>query len=234
MIEFIKSALLYVAGALILGAFVTFGGLLFPKHEEVKAPEVMEVQVEDEEETAKKKPEVKVVKAEEVVEAKDMPQFEKVQIEEQNAGPQNLAQNSLDDIANMIDGGGGEGGGGGGGGFGNLSGTLGANIFGNGGEGGASGGLGADSLDQPPRALSQPQPKLPQEVKRQPGTIDATLYVDERGQVFRVEFSSDTNPTLVELAREAFLKWRFEPGQRDGKPAGFRLKQKLRWGGRSA
>lgn len=233
MIHFLKTALTYLAATALIAAVITFGGLLFPKHEQAKKEETVEVKIEDEAETQKKKPEVKVVKQEEAVETKDVPEFEKVQVEQEQSGPQSLAQNSLDDIANMINGGGEGGAGGGPAGFGNLSGTLGTNIFGSGGDSDAGGGLGADSLDQPPRAVSQPQPKLPAEVKRQPGVIDAMLYVDERGQVFRVEFNGETNPSVVELARDAFLKWRFEPGQRDGKPAGFRLKQKLRWGGKT-
>jgi protein TonB len=83
-------------------------------------------------------------------------------------------------------------------------------------------------LDQKPRATYQPSPVLTGNLRRlTPGRVVVLFVVDESGRVKSAKVDDASNPAFAEPALEAVKKWRFEPGKRNGKPVGFRLKQTI-------
>ncbi len=84
-----------------------------------------------------------------------------------------------------------------------------------------------EELDRPPRTRSEVMPQYPHELKR--GHIEGSailmMIVDTRGRVIKVDIESATDPLFGRSAYAAALKWRFEPGLKDGKPVSFRVRQ---------
>lgn len=80
-------------------------------------------------------------------------------------------------------------------------------------------------LDQTPRAIVQPPPEYPWTMRKAGvnGTAEVQFVVDGRGQVVTVTILHATNPDFAEAAMRAVMKWRFQPGRRNGRIVSFRL-----------
>ncbi len=79
--------------------------------------------------------------------------------------------------------------------------------------------------DVPPRVTYQEAPVYPREMRRKGlrGLVEIGFVVDSKGQVRDPIVISSTNPGLNQSAIDAVLKWRFEPGLRQGVPVNVRM-----------
>jgi protein TonB len=80
-------------------------------------------------------------------------------------------------------------------------------------------------LDRLPRAKAQPAPDYPLPL-RQAGVEGSALVefdVDASGRVVSARSLRATHREFEEAAVRAVLRWRFEPGHRDGRPVPFRM-----------
>ncbi|HUL54236.1 MAG TPA: TonB family protein [Opitutaceae bacterium] len=80
-------------------------------------------------------------------------------------------------------------------------------------------------LDHVPRARLQPAPVYPADLRklRAEGTVCVEFVVDEAGNVFQATVVSATRPGFEEAALRAVVKWKFEPGLKDGCRVRFRM-----------
>jgi protein TonB len=79
----------------------------------------------------------------------------------------------------------------------------------------------ADSVDEKPRPMHQPQPKLPARVvqKQVEGKVVIRLLVDEDGRVERIKImKAEPQGLFEEPVKEAAKQWRYQPAQYQGKP----------------
>lgn len=77
-----------------------------------------------------------------------------------------------------------------------------------------------------PRYRRNPPPAYPREARRnhQEGTVRLAISVNARGDVDQVEvIESSGTPALDAAAREAVLRWKFEPGRRGDTPIACRV-----------
>lgn len=97
----------------------------------------------------------------------------------------------------------------------------------------ASGGGGDDvdavfslqDLDQKPRVTYQPGPRLTRKLRgKGPAKVLIVFVVNEQGRVEGPRVWKSDNPLFDKAALDAVKKWRFEPGQRSGKPVRFRFR----------
>jgi protein TonB len=74
-------------------------------------------------------------------------------------------------------------------------------------------------LTQPPRPISRPSPTYPPELRRAgiSGTVVLKFAVRADGTTSQVTVQRSDNPAFEEPAIRAIRKWRFEPGEKDGK-----------------
>ena len=80
-------------------------------------------------------------------------------------------------------------------------------------------------LDQLPRAIYQPAPILSAKLRRlAPGTVYVIFIVDQEGRVQEPRAQKSTDPAFERSALQAVRKWRFQPGQRNGKPVRFKMR----------
>lgn len=81
-------------------------------------------------------------------------------------------------------------------------------------------------LDQMPRAVFQPPPDYPAELRRKrvEGTVYVVFVVDKNGRVMNPTVQSSTHPALEQAALQAVRRWRFEPGRRRGQPVQFKMR----------
>lgn len=94
--------------------------------------------------------------------------------------------------------------------------------------GGFIGGEGAAplaSLDRTPRARAQPAPQYPMAMRSSgvEGTVMVEFTVDTQGQVISATVLNATNREFEEATIRAVMKWRFEPGRRNGRIVPFRM-----------
>lgn len=85
-------------------------------------------------------------------------------------------------------------------------------------------------LDQPPRPLTRLSPMYPPgpRMRRTEGFVRLEFVVKTNGTVEDVEVVEAVPPGAFErAATRAVLKWRFEPGQRDGRAVRTRVTQKV-------
>lgn len=83
-------------------------------------------------------------------------------------------------------------------------------------------------LDQPPRAIYQPQPLMNAELRKSaPATVKLVLEVDPTGRVGDAKVLSSTNSLFDQAALDAVKKWRYEAGKRNGQPVSFRVLQPI-------
>jgi TonB family protein len=84
----------------------------------------------------------------------------------------------------------------------------------------------AAELDQVPRPVSQFPPEYPADLRRKKisGTVHVVFVVDRTGRVVQPSVEQAPHPQLGAAAAAAVRKWRFEPGQRRGKPVPFKMR----------
>lgn len=83
-------------------------------------------------------------------------------------------------------------------------------------------------LDQRPRAVYQANPVITAQLRRRaPGTVSLICIVDENGRVQNPKVRKSSDPIFERAALNAFKKWKYEPGRRNGKPVRFRISQKI-------
>lgn len=85
-------------------------------------------------------------------------------------------------------------------------------------------------LDQKPRVVYQPSPRLSARARaKTPGTVYVIFIVDETGATRKPIAQDATSPALVKPAVAAVKRWRFEPGKRGGKPVRFRMRVPIKF-----
>jgi protein TonB len=84
-------------------------------------------------------------------------------------------------------------------------------------------------LDRPPRPTSQPRPAYPAELRKAglSGEVQVEFIVDAQGAVREAIAVNSTWREFESAAIEAVSKWRFVPGQKDGRPVGARLRMPI-------
>jgi len=82
-----------------------------------------------------------------------------------------------------------------------------------------------EDLDQKPRVVHQPGPKLDKALRQKaPGTAYVLFVVDPSGRVENPTIQSSTDPIFEKPALAAVKQWKFEPGMRKGQPVRFRMR----------
>ena len=80
-------------------------------------------------------------------------------------------------------------------------------------------------LDQKPRAVYQPSPKISKEMRRHtPGTVTIIFVVDKQGRVENATVQKSTDSIFDRAALSAIQRWKFEPGKRNGEAVRFRMR----------
>lgn len=85
--------------------------------------------------------------------------------------------------------------------------------------------LRVDKLDRVPRAVTQPSPNYPDQLRIQgvDGSVTVEFVVGTDGRVVRAEAVRWSRREFVEPAVRAVWRWRFEPGTQDGRKVSFRM-----------
>ncbi len=84
-------------------------------------------------------------------------------------------------------------------------------------------------LDKQPRATYKPAPKYPPAAGGREGSVTVQFVVQANGRVSNARVVESTSSVFDSAALEAVSKWRFEPGERGGQPAPFKLKVPIRF-----
>lgn len=74
-------------------------------------------------------------------------------------------------------------------------------------------------LNRTALAIHSPAPQYPEQARRQgqEGTVEMRVFIDDDGNVTRVELANSSGHELLDRsAREALEKWRFQPALRAG------------------
>lgn len=81
-------------------------------------------------------------------------------------------------------------------------------------------------VDRKPVATFQARPKYPAELKekKQAGEALIDFVVDKQGQVQLVRVVRATHPAFGEAAVESVQKWKFKPGEKDGRSVATRMR----------
>ena len=76
------------------------------------------------------------------------------------------------------------------------------------------------SLDAQPRAIEQPMPVFPQNLRGRVagGSATVAFYIDETGRVRAPTVTEATSPEFAEAARQAVAQWRYETPRQNGRP----------------
>ena len=83
-------------------------------------------------------------------------------------------------------------------------------------------------LDQKPRPVFRPLPKMDAKLKRKaPGKVVVIFIVDRNGRVKNPIVQRATDPAFKQPALDAIKKWKFEPGKRNGEAVQFRMRQPI-------
>jgi len=77
-----------------------------------------------------------------------------------------------------------------------------------------------------PREISQPAPQYPPDLQRSgvAGRVQLVFVVRPDGSTDQIRVASSTNPAFEEPAIRAVRRWRFEPGEKDGKAVSTRVR----------
>jgi protein TonB len=88
------------------------------------------------------------------------------------------------------------------------------------------------SVVQPARLISAPAPRFPMLAahNRVSGSVGIDAVVDKQGHVKQVS-AVRGNPLLTEAAKQAVLKWRYEPATIDGEPVESQVTITVRFAG---
>lgn len=80
-------------------------------------------------------------------------------------------------------------------------------------------------LDNPPRTRFQASPSYPFQAKREgmTGEVFVDFMVDEQGRVVEPRIVRSSHAIFDEPTLRAVMKWRFEPGRREGRIVKFRM-----------
>lgn len=83
-----------------------------------------------------------------------------------------------------------------------------------------------DDLTRAPRPISQRAPTYPPELRRAgiSGTVVLMFVVRSDGSTSNITVERSDNPAFEEPAIRAVRKWRFEPGEKDGKAVNTRVR----------
>ncbi len=85
-------------------------------------------------------------------------------------------------------------------------------------------------LDQKPRVIYQPSPKLTPLLRRNaPGRVVIIFIVDRSGRVRNPIAKQSTNPVFEQPALLAVKQWKFEPGKRNGKAVSTRMRVPIKF-----
>lgn len=81
-------------------------------------------------------------------------------------------------------------------------------------------------LTRAPRPIRQPAPTYPPELRRSgiEGTVVLMFHVRSDGTTAKITVTKSDNPGFNEPAIRAVRKWRFEPGEKDGKAVTCRVR----------
>jgi len=86
-----------------------------------------------------------------------------------------------------------------------------------------------EDLTRAPRPIARPAPTYPPELRRAgiSGTVVLMFVVRSDGTTSNITVQSSDNPAFEEPAIRAVRKWRFEPGEKDGKAVNTRVRQPI-------
>ena len=196
-------------------AVMLFGGVfLFNDKEKAAREEPQEMQIEEE------KPEEKP----EEEKPKETPkEEEKV---EPPPGPA-LAPLSLSDLEVLLGGTGGDSA------FGTSAGLS------SGGDPGALGGndldgsgvLSSSQLDQKPRLVRRIDPKPPSAIAKRLPQVTITVFIDAGGNVMKADVTPALDPAAMKPIVDAVMRWKYEPGMRNGQKVGSKVSHKISFQG---
>lgn len=84
----------------------------------------------------------------------------------------------------------------------------------------------SSDLDQMPRAVFQPPPDYPADLRKRriEGTVYVVFVVDKNGRVANPAVQAPVHPALDSAALQAVRRWRFEPGRRRGQAVQFKMR----------
>ena len=83
-----------------------------------------------------------------------------------------------------------------------------------------------EDLTRPPQPISRPSPTYPPELRRAgiSGTVVLMFVVRSDGSCSNISVERSDNPAFEEPAIRAVRKWRFDPGEKDGKAVNCRVR----------
>ena len=85
--------------------------------------------------------------------------------------------------------------------------------------------LSISRLDRAPRAIHQPSPIVPEDLRDSaPATVHVLFVVDRDGEVEQARVGKTTDPRFAASALAAVNQWLFEPGTWNGQPVRFRMR----------
>ncbi|HSH09507.1 MAG TPA: energy transducer TonB [Oceanipulchritudo sp.] len=86
-----------------------------------------------------------------------------------------------------------------------------------------------EDLTRAPRPVARPAPTYPPELRRAgiSGTVILMFVVRSDGTTSNITVEKSDNPAFEEPAIRAVRKWRFEPGEKDGKAVNTRVRQPI-------
>lgn len=86
----------------------------------------------------------------------------------------------------------------------------------------------ASDLDQKPRPIYQPSPRLDARLRsRGPGQVFVIMIVDADGRVEDALVQKSSDPIFERSALTAIRQWKFEPARRNGEPVRYRMRQRF-------
>jgi len=225
----------FLLALLVHGVILTFGGLLFLREPaaigreaqvELVAESAQDHEDEKKEEAAKEEQEPEEQSEEELAaESEQMPDVRDLARLEAPAQFAQLEALSLSDLEGALESGG----------AGGLFGegfhlTSGGRIGGTGQGPGIDEApeeiLSAGELDQRPRAIFQPMPHYPLELRKRrvEGTVSIVFVVDKDGRVSNPKVEKSTDPAFERPALDAVKQWTFEAGTKNGEKVPFKMR----------
>ncbi len=79
--------------------------------------------------------------------------------------------------------------------------------------------------DRKPTPISMPAPDYPDELRRESisGVVLVEFVIGKDGNIVRAKAKKSPDERLSKLAEDAVMKWKFEPGIKDGAPVEVRV-----------
>ncbi len=206
-------------------AVILFGGmfLLNDKEKAARVEERQEMEIE-EEKPPEEKPDEKPKEEEKMDAPAEAPKFDAPLVDAPPAVA--LAPLSLSDLEGLLGGTGGDSAFGGGGGL-----SAGGVLGGAGGGGDGSGVLSSARLDQRPRLVTRVDPKPPSALARTLPEVTVTVFIDAAGNVMKADVTPEVAPAAMKPITDAVLRWKYEPGMRNGQKVGCKVSHKIHFQG---